>query len=229
LKDLNTATPPSLRPNDFPDELSYEEWKHEESKAISELTVSMIEANPLLAISEPTEVLSSLLSDSQDRPELRRAISETEPRYSIDIEPLNVATNGKFSRPDMPRRVSMNDGQEEFAPKNIYTFIPEDPRAYYRRLVELCLKAQQSEYMREQSDRPLLSSETRALLYECSVRWRVHPAARISLLLDAVKQLYDSDELGIEDANEAFSIADNWNYSSWPVADVQTPLCSLIW
>lgn len=121
----------------------------------------------------------------------------------------------------------MYDEQEEFGPKSIYTFIPEDPRAYYRRLVELCLRAQKSDAMKEESDKPLLSSWVRALLDECSFRWRVHPAARISLLLDVVKTLYDSGELGIEDINEAFSLADNWNYSSWPVADVQISLCSL--
>jgi hypothetical protein len=186
----------------------------------------MIGANPQLAISEPTEVRSSLLSDPQDRPEIRRTISDTQSRQTFEIEPPYGATNGKFSRPDMPRRVSMFDDQEEFAPKTIYTFIPEDPRAYYRRLVELCLKAQKSEAMREESDRPLLSSWSRELLSECSFRWRVHPAARISLLLDMVKQLYDSGELNIEDVNEAFSIADNWNYSSWPIADVQTSLFS---
>src|SRR5438046_5734480 len=99
MKDLNTGTPPALRPSDFPDELSYDEWKREESKAISELMVSMLESNPQLAKSEPTEVLSSLLSDSGERPELRRTISDTPPitgsRYSTDIEPLSIATNGK--------------------------------------------------------------------------------------------------------------------------------------
>jgi hypothetical protein len=52
------------------------------------------------------------------------------------------------------------------------------------------------------------------------VRWRVHPASRVSLLLEVVRQLYDHEELGIEDINEAFSTADNFDYSSWPTADV---------
>ena len=37
----------------------------------------MIESNPLLAKSEPTEVLPSLLSDSGEKPELRRTISDS--------------------------------------------------------------------------------------------------------------------------------------------------------
>lgn len=219
MKDLTTGNPPSLRPSDFPDEISYDEWKHEESKAISEITVSMIEANPKLAKSEPTEVLSSLLSDSGEKPELRRTISDNPNRYSVDVEQLNIVSNGRSARPDMPRRVSQYDEHDEHV-KNQYTFIPDDPRAYYRRLLELCLKAQRHEPVRQDDGDSLLSNATLQLLNECAVRWRIHPAARISLLLDVVRQLYGNEELGIRDIHEAFTMADNWNYSSWPNADV---------
>ena len=225
MKDLNTATPPALRPSDFPDELSYDEWKREESKAISELMVSMIESNPQLAKSEPTEVLSSLLSDSAERPELRRMMSDTPSitgsRHSMDIEPLGIATNGKPARPEGRRRTSLHEGQDEFVTKTSYTFIPEDPRAYYKRLIELCLKAPKHEEEGEEAEESLLSNATMALLNECAVRWRVHPGARVSLLLDVVRQLYDSEELAIQDLNEALSIADYWNYQAWPNADVK--------
>lgn len=226
MKDLNTATTPALRPSDFPDEISYDEWKREESKAISELTVSMISANPLLAKSEPTEVLSSLLSDG-DKPDLRRTISETLPntgfRHSTDVEPLNIVMNGKHSRPDLPRRTSLNDEHDEFAPKTTYTFIPEEPRAYYRRLVELCLKAQKGDALGDEEEKSMLTNAERDLLNECAMRWRVHPAARIALLLDVVRQMYDNGELGIQDLDEAFAVADYWNYPSWPNADVTIP------
>jgi len=225
MKDLNTAAPPTLRPTDFPDEISYDEWKREESKAISELMVSMIESNPLLAKSEPTEVLSSLLSDSGEKPELRRTISDTSsitgPRHSTDIEQLGITTNGKPHRPDGRRRTSLHEEQDEFVTKTTFTFIPEEPRAYYRRLIELCLKAPKNEEDGDEAEESLLSNATMALLNECAVRWRVHPAARVSLLLDVVRQLYDSEELGIQDINEAFSIADYWNYQAWPNADVE--------
>src|SRR5436190_8721571 len=118
MKDLNTTTPPSLRPSDFPDEISYDEWKREESKAISELMVNMIQSNPELAKSEPTEVRPSLLSDG-DRPELRRSTSDTASiigsRYSTDIEQLNTSSNGKYNRQDRPRMSSMTDDYDEFA------------------------------------------------------------------------------------------------------------------
>lgn len=225
MKDLNTAAPPTLRPTDFPDEISYDEWKREESKAISELTVSMIEANHLLAKSEPTEVLPSLLSDAGERPELRRTISDTPSiafsRYSTDIEHMSIATNGKPYRLDGRRRTSLHEEQDEFITKTSYTFIPEEPRAYYRRIIELCLKAPKNEEDGEEAEESLLSNATMALLNECAVRWRVHPGARVSLLLDVVRQLYENDELGIQDLNEAFSIADYWNYQAWPNADVK--------
>lgn len=227
MKDLNTATPPTLRPCDFPDEISYDEWKREESKAISELTVSMIEANPQLAKSEPTEVLSSLLSEGE-KPELRRAISDTPSitgsRQPTDIEQLNIVTNGKHSRPEKHRRTSLNDENAEFVSKTPYTFIPEDPRAYYRRLIELCLRAQKNYPMEGEEEGSMLSNAAKDLLNECAVRWRVHPAARIALLLDVVRHLYDNEELGIQDLNDAFAVADYWNYPSWPTADVTFPI-----
>jgi hypothetical protein len=223
MKDLNNATPPSLRPSDFPDDgISYDDWKYNEQKAITDLTVAMIQANPQLAKSEPTAVLPSLLSDSEDKNDLRRTMSADlipSMRQSMYVEDLNIASNGR--RPEGVRRVSQ-DEIDEFVSRSSYTFIPEDPRAYYKRLVEMCVKAQKTAAADGEEDF-LLSSSSLALLSECAVRWRVHPASRISVLLDVVRQMYDHQELGIQDINEAFSFGDNWDYSSWPIADVSLP------
>lgn len=222
MKDLSTATPPSLRRADFADDISYEDWKHGESKAISELTVNMIQANPQLAKFQSNEILPSLLSDVAEKPEIRRTVSgDPAPlRRSSDVEQLNIIGN-RLSRPIMNRRVSLEDEDDDFVQRSTYTFIPDDPRAYYKRFIEVCLKTQKANPTDEDDeDGSLLSISTRLLLNECAVRWRVHPAARISLLLDVVRGLYVDEELGIEDINEAFTIADNWDYSSWPNTDV---------
>lgn len=224
MKDVNTATPPSLRPIDFPDEISYEEWKLEESKAISQLILSMLESNPLLAQSEPVEVLPSLLSDptSPDKLDLRGVVSENSSSAGMkgmEVEQLTIATNGKNGRPEIKRQVSTGE-EGEVVGRHNYTFIPDDPRAYFRKLIELCLKARRNMEQEEQQDGSLVSPITRLLLNECAVRWRVHPATRIALMLDVVRELYDNQELDIQDINEGFTMADNWNYSSWPTTDV---------
>jgi hypothetical protein len=216
MKDVSTATAPALRLNDFPDEISYEVWKREESKSISQLISAMVESNPLLAISDPTEVRSSLLSDSADKSELRRTISENQARYSIDVEQLNIA-NGR--RPDFHRGISVDEVDEHIA-KSSYTFVPEDPRAYYRKLLDITLKAGKAGLAGEDEEPSLFPPAARGLLNECASRWRVHPAAQIALLLDIVREQYDSGDLDIGDVNEAFSLADDWDYSSWPTADV---------
>src|SRR5579859_2620731 len=177
MKDLNTATPPSLRPSDFPDDgISYEDWKLHEQKAITELTVAMIQANPQLAKSEPISVLPSLLSESEDKNDLRRTTSaDSTPnvRQSMyGVEDLNIASNGR--RPEAFRRVSQED-VDEFVTRSSYTFIPEDPRAYYKRLLEISVKAQKS--AATDGEDTLLSPTSLALLTECAVRWRVHPAS----------------------------------------------------
>ena len=74
--------------------MSYETWKYGETKRISELIVKMIQINPQLAKFEPMEVLPSLLSDSADKPELRRALSDQpsiQTRRTSDVEQLNIA------------------------------------------------------------------------------------------------------------------------------------------
>ena len=216
MKDVSTATHPALRPTDFPDEISYEVWKREESKSISQLIGTMVESNPLLAISEPTEVRSSLLSESADKSELRRTISETPVRQSVDVEQLNIA-NGR--RPDFYRGISVDEMDEHVA-KSTYTFVPDDPRAYYRKLLDVTLKACKAGLGGEEAEPSLFTPAARALLKECASRWRVHPAAQIALLLDIVREQYDAGDLDIEDVNDAFSLANDWDYSSWPTADV---------
>ena len=101
--------------------------------------------------------------------------------------------------------------------RTTYTFIPEDPRAYYKRLVEIILKFQRRG---ENDSEELFPEDVREVLEECAFRWRVHPASRISLLLDVVKTMYEEEELDIDDIHQSFSMADSWDYASWPVADV---------
>ena len=220
MKDLSTANAPALRPIDFPDEISYEEWKRDESKAISQLISAMVESNPLLATSEPTEVRSSLLSDTAEKNDLRKTTSETTGRYSTDVEQLNIA-NGRQSRPEWHRGASSEEIDDHMA-KSTYTFVPEDPRAYYRKLLDLSLRARKAGLGGDDEDSGLFSPALSALLNECATRWRVHPAARIALLLDIVREQYDAGDLDIGDVNEAFLLADNFDYSSWPTADVTT-------
>jgi hypothetical protein len=170
----------------------------------------MIQLNPQLAKFEPVEVLPSLLSDSAERPELRRTVSDQNPQR--DVEQLNIS---RFSRPDPNRAASFPEESDEFAQKSTYTFIPEDPRAYYKKLVEIILKAEQ------RNDEPgLLSADTLEILEECAFRWRVHPASRVTLLLDVVKTMYDDDELDVADIGRAFEMAHDLDYYAFPVSDV---------
>jgi len=203
---------PSLRLADFPDQATYEEWKFHELKRIKALVVNMIQLNPQLAKFEPMEVLPSLLSDSAERPDLRRTVSDQQPHR--DVEQLNIS---RSTRPDPNRSVSFPEEEsDEFVQKSTYTFIPEDPRAYYRKLVEIVLKAD----LRD--DEPgLLSADTRELLEECAFRWRVHPASRVTLLLDVVKMMYDEEELDVADIGRAFEMAHDLDYYAFPVSDVK--------
>jgi hypothetical protein len=182
--------------------------------------VNMIQLNPQLAKFEPMEVLPSLLSDSADKPELRRTVSDQQQRRSSDVEQLNLA---RLSRQDGSRWGSALEDADDFVQRSTYTFVPEDPRAYYRRLVEIVLKAQ-----RRDDFLGLMSDDAREVLNECAFRWRVHPASRSALLLDVVKTMYDDEELEVEEIRQAFQIASDVDHYTFPAADVYSLVASLM-
>lgn len=57
-----------------------------------------------------------------------------------------------------------------------YTFIPNDPREYYRFLVSACLVAEVNAGI---SDSRLLGTKSTSILKECGLRWRLMPTFRI--------------------------------------------------
>jgi hypothetical protein len=88
-----------------------------------------------------------------------------------------------------------------------YTFIPSDPRSYYRAIVKEALTydladAQQSEggeYI------GLLSKQSHELLNEVAHRWRLTLPSRFILYLDVIREKYLEQELDLDTLDAAFN------------------------
>ncbi|KAF9581160.1 hypothetical protein BGW38_001926 [Lunasporangiospora selenospora] len=73
---------------------------------------------------------------------------------------------------------------------NEFTFIPPDPKAFYHTLLDMCVD--QSINSRNENDgiASLLPPNTKALLNDCGIRWRLTSSWREILLMDVIKERY---------------------------------------
>ncbi|KAG0259677.1 hypothetical protein BG011_002446 [Mortierella polycephala] len=79
-----------------------------------------------------------------------------------------------------------------------FTFIPENPKAYYHLLLEMCVDHALA--IRDQEDpvSNLLSPPTRALLIDCGVRWRLTSSWREIILMEVIKERYREGKVSVE-------------------------------
>ncbi|KAG0198031.1 hypothetical protein BGX28_008487 [Mortierella sp. GBA30] len=82
---------------------------------------------------------------------------------------------------DMPKR--------QFHPSE-FTFIPENPKAYYHLLLEMCVDHALATRNESDPASSLLSTPTRALLIDCGVRWRLSSSWREIILMEVIKERY---------------------------------------
>ncbi|KAH9831900.1 c2 domain containing protein [Teratosphaeria destructans] len=114
---------------------------------------------------------------------------------SVDMSGLNLGDSS-------PRNsISSEGGQGTF------TFIPPDPRAYYRRLLKACLTVDLADEQSAEGDGSgvkLLSKPSLDLLNEVAVRWRIPSFTRMVLFLDVIREKYQHQEASLEILDAAF-------------------------
>ncbi|ODQ65445.1 hypothetical protein NADFUDRAFT_70902 [Nadsonia fulvescens var. elongata DSM 6958] len=123
-----------------------------------------------------------------------------------------------------------------------YYYLPSDPKLFYRLLVKRCL-----EYDLNQADKlrlsspddstPLLfSSNSKELMNECSLRWRISSASRAVLLIDVASELLVSGALKFENVKDVFNLAHHigsdfgkktWESQLFPLPDIELYIKSL--
>jgi hypothetical protein len=210
LKDLKLyqqcivqRTKVTINIDDFDTEDAYDAWKKNEVHEISPLLFSIIQINPSLAKSTTASTIPQLqnLAETNDASfaEISKRLAENDDMNSIGSHPsFDVSA------------LSLEDEHvDQEAP---FTFIPPNPRLFYRTLVREVILDEISERRNRDAaeasdDPPLLSKKSIELLNELASRWRVPSFSRPILLLDAIKELYANRDIGLETIDKAFTYA----------------------
>ncbi|KAI9788503.1 MAG: hypothetical protein M1816_006843 [Peltula sp. TS41687] len=205
---MNLNSKRTLRSEDFDVEEAYEAWKKAEGPVLSQMILAIIQSNPELAKTSSAgtpphaNTNDSVASDSGFSNISRKMtdLSSDHGSYVID-QPVDVS------------ELNLNDGSVSPVDEgsNPFTYIPPDPRAYYRAVLMQALtydltdpELQPSEPAADAPPRKLLSQQSTELLNETSIRWRIPYFSRMVLFQDALKQKYLDQEIGLETLDAAF-------------------------
>ncbi|KAG6896520.1 hypothetical protein C0992_007709 [Termitomyces sp. T32_za158] len=220
LKNINAGAPFPGRREDFDSEAAWNHWKTLETTHLQQLMVIMVQFNPDLAKSTPSEVALSYQTSNP-----RQGSS-----YTVDSPGGTTTRHASISsRRSLHVDQADGDGEEDLPVGHHFTFIPPNPRKYYRRLLEYCLVADLEVMMSPEVDDNdevslgILSAPHLELINECALRWRIAHSYRVTCFLDLVKEFYERNDVPLECVPEALSnvmkIMHETEVENWPVQD----------
>jgi len=130
--------------------------------------------------------------------------------------------------------VNDNNEEDEVEAGQNFTYIPPNPRKFYRRLLEHCLdtdlKAMRDPNVNDddQVSLGILSPAHIEVINECALRWRISQPYRTACFLDLIKQLYERNEVPLDCVPEALGtvskVLHEISLDKWPTQDV-SQLC----
>jgi len=234
---LNLNTRKTLRSDDFDLEAGYEAWKKAEGPDLSQMMLAIVQSNPELAKSTPGGSLPQFNSSATG--------SETsDSSYSDMSRKLSDQSEGSSYVIDQPVDMSSLNTSDDVpdSENNPYTFIPPEPRAYYRVILSQALthdlkdtELQPSEATADTPAIKLFSKQSTELLNEICLRWRIPQCSRVVLFLDVIREKFLDQDITLDILDAAFNfvkepLADNrktsnfmssilFDRTKWPVAD----------
>jgi hypothetical protein len=202
---LSLNTRKSLNSEDFDTEEAYEAWKKAEAPDISQMMLAIVQSNMELAKSTTASTLPMFKAqndptsrDSGYSDMSRKMSDQSENSYVID-QPVDMSS------------LSLGNGSSQEDDSTPFTFIPPEPRAYYRAVIKAALShdtndhdLQPSEATSEIPAIKLLSKQSTELLSEIALRWRVPQFSRPVLFLDVIKEMYLNQEIDLDTLDAAF-------------------------
>ncbi|KAG6868358.1 hypothetical protein C0993_004479 [Termitomyces sp. T159_Od127] len=219
LRNINAGASFPGRREDFDSEAAWNHWKTLETTHLQQLMVIMVQFNPELAKSTPSEVASSYQALN----------SRQGSQYAADSPGGATRHASISSRRSLHVDQADGDSEEDLPVGHHFTFIPPNPRKYYRRLLEYCLVADLEVMMSPEVDDNdevslgILSTPHLELINECALRWRIGHSYRVTCFLDLVKEFYERNDVPLECVPEALSnvikITHETEVENWPVQD----------
>lgn len=198
---LSLMTRKTLNSEDFDLEEAYEAWKNQEVPDLSQMILAILQSNPELAKSSPGSVPMFKPSGSTES-------GYTDPATHGHLP----AENGSSYVIDQPVDMSGLKIHDDADDGTSYTFIPSDPRGYYRAILKEALTydladtdLQPTEATSESPAIKLLSKQSAELLNEIALRWRVPQFSRLVLFMDVIREKYISQEIDLDTLDAAFN------------------------
>lgn len=238
LKNINAGAPFPMRREDFDSEAAWQYWRTLETSHLSQLMVVMVQFNPELAKSTPPDALPSSQASGGRPGSIYSQYSSRDSSYqpqrhtsSASRISNRLSISGGFS-PSDPEAAGLEVGDDDDVPVgDNFTFIPPNPRKYYKRLLEYCiaadLEAMLSDTVGDDDEVSLgiLSPPHIELINECALRWRIGQPYRAACFLDIVKSFYERNEVPFECIPEALQtlskVMHEIELDKWPVQDVR--------
>lgn len=234
---LSLNTRQTLRNDDFDQDEAFDLWKKTEVQDLSQMMLATIQADPDLAKST-----SSNLPHINARPTMQEGSEWPDPLRKIPSADGNPYT---FDQPADMSSVESGYGSGEYSNKeeNVFTFIPSDPRGYYRYILMEAFKHDQNDQSQKTSETTngtspsgILSKQSTDLLNEISLRWRLPLPSRTTLFLDVMKERFVDQEISLDTLDAAFNFINDFplekgkssvyndtvlmDRHKWPVVDV---------
>ncbi|KAJ7686809.1 hypothetical protein B0H17DRAFT_939979 [Mycena rosella] len=229
LKNLTAGTPFPGRREDFDTEEAWQHWRTLETTTLQQLMVAMVQFNPELAKSTPAETASASAYGG-GRPGSTYSAYEVPTRTaSVGSRRSFYASAGLDSNGDALQ--DEVNGDDEIPVGHHFTYIPPNPKKYYKRLLEHCLLTDLEIMLSPEVDDNdevslgILSAPHLDLINECALRWRIGHPYRAVCFLDLVKQFYERQDIPMECIPEALQhvskVMSDMDLEKWPVHDAE--------
>ncbi|EJD43871.1 hypothetical protein AURDEDRAFT_145221 [Auricularia subglabra TFB-10046 SS5] len=226
LKNINAGLPFPGRREDFESDAAYQHWRTTELAHLSQLMVIMVQFNPELAKSTPSEALPNMPTGGGRPESVYSTTSARTPgsrhgsissRYSLSLS----------SAPDMLAAAIEDD--EDVPMGHTFVYIPPNPRKFYKRLLELAiqfdLEAMHTLPEDQEVSLGILSPRHLEVINECAIRWRIPQSYRVAAFMDVIKYKYEREEVPLECIPEGLQMIQRAlhevDLGNWPKADVE--------
>lgn len=200
---LSLMSNKTLNGDDFDLDDAYQTWRQQEMSDLSQMILAIVQSNPELAKSSPGGALPQFKPNAPATSGYHEPGRQRSGTSSTD----NAASSYVIEQSVDMSNLNINDSDDAS-----FTFIPSDPRAYYRAVLQEALTydladpdLQPSEATSETPSIKLLSKQTTELLTEIGLRWRLPQFSRLVLFLDVVKDKYQSQAIDLDTLDAAFS------------------------
>lgn len=190
----------------------------QETQTLSQLMLAMAQFNPELARSTPAD---SMPGTSARPGSMYNPLGS---RGSISHRHSFYGTNPEAAAEEIAEDDEVSVGMD-------FTYIPPNPKKYYKKLLEMCLVADLEIMLSPETEETdevslgILSVPHLELLNECAMRWRIGHPYRVSAFLDLVRQFYERGEIPMECIPEALQnvarVIQDTDISAWSVQDVR--------